>query len=238
MFVGTRAASAAGGPAAWTPASLTNLEAWWDPSVGGSAFTYQGGVRVESMSDLSGNGNTADNTGIGNSTPDHNATIGGLDALQYGGRRLAVPTLSGALKPHTIAAVVHVPASSGNRSLCGCSVAGGWQWRLDTTDTVSLLRRQTANVLTTANPITEDTDGLLVVTYGAAGAWTVRFNGASLGSGTSNATPTASTFVIADHGGRGEAWIGSMGEMVVTSDDLAGSADLTALEAYLTAKWL
>ena len=228
----------------WLPPVLTSLAAWLDPA-DPAPFSLSG-TEILTFNDKGPNAYVATGAALTSAQrPNRTGTMNGKTTVTFDGGDWLRTNIPATLKPFTFATVVNMTAGSTDRSFLGCSAAagvgdGGWQMRASfTTDEFCLNTSNTAEVIrSTAVP--EGTPTLIVLTYSATGAWTLRYNGLQVGSGTNNLTPTASRFHLIGNNSYTslvESFTGQMGDIVLCNAVLAGT-DLNNLENYLYTKWI
>ena len=230
--------------ATFTPVVLDTLAAWLDP-VDPAPFSLSG-TEILTWNDKGPNAYQATASALTSTQrPNRTGTMNGKTTVTFDGGDWLRTNIPATLKPFTFATVINMTAGTTDRSFLGSSAAaavgdGGWQMRASfTTDEFCLNTSNTAEVIR-SSAVPEGTPTLIVLTYSATGAWTLRYNGAQVGSGTNNLTPTADRFHLIGNNSYTsvvESFTGQMGDIVLCNDVLVG-ADLTDLESYLSTKWL
>ena len=229
--------------ATFTPVVLDTLAAWLDP-VDPAPFSLSG-TEILTWNDKGPNAYQATASALTSAQrPNRTGTINGLTTVTFDGGDWLRTNIPATLKPFTFATVINMTAGTTDRSILGSSAAaavgdGGWQMRASfTTDEFCLNTSNTAEVIrSTAVP--EGTPTLIVLTYSATGAWTLRYNKVQVGSGTNNLTPTAARFHLIGNNSYTsvvESFTGQMGDIILCNDVLVGQ-DLTDLETYLDTKY-
>ena len=175
----------------WNPINGANLNAWWDAQ-NTSKFILSGS-NVTSWTDSSPNAVVA--SGVANPVYTTNIINGNSVVAFNGNSQYLTTTLSSSTAPFTSVAIIKVDNSGFVRTILGASVNGGFEFRVNTSNTLSLNLQQTAAIGTSSGTITTSAAAVVSVSYDGTN-YSFTINGTIVGSGTNAQTPTASTVRI------------------------------------------
>jgi len=217
--------------AAWTPASLPGLVAWYDASNSGS-ITQSGGA-VSQWNDLSGSGfHVVQATGSKQPTTGA-TTLNGLNVLDF--VRANAQVLS---KTSISTTVTSVFAVALNSSVPGTSVpfaTNAATFFYIQTGTPFLSMYAGGGGMTTSN---NTTVGTAFTVYGIVngGSSVLNLNGTTSVPGTNPGSTTAATALHLGNDTGTNYLNGSIAEVFVSSSVITGG-DITSARTYLTGKW-
>lgn len=229
--------------AAWTPASLPNLAAWFDAS--DAASITQSGGRVSRWADKSGNGYHATQSTEGMKPTTGANTINSLNVLTFDGGDALVSGASMSLPEVTIVAVSRVTVTTTYGCLLSPTDSGGIQAGLNrASDGVvkqTLSKQGVAWIVENpTNTFNVNTNQLVGYTFSDSGnIGALRLNGAANGSSATSQSLTSGRTCIIAAGPTYEYTgflIGQIAEIVICSAALTGT-DFSNLESYLKTKW-
>lgn len=218
--------------AAWTPASLTGLAAWWDAS-DATTFTYSSGSVVSQWRDKSGNARHLSQATT-TDQPSRTGTINGKSAVLFDGTSdYMASTAYTPTKPTTLLAIARNTAASGQRDLIVSSNPEGRICRTSggTIDTYqgSFLSTGVSWGTTNAHSVAVTLNGASSKIAADSGAW-------ALGDAGSSAFGTNGWHVGKFSSSLVEYWQGEICEIIHVNAAIS-DADKASFMAYAAAKW-
>ncbi len=241
--------SGGGGGGEWTPASVTGITAWWDPS-DAATITESGGY-VTKLDDKSGTRNHLYQTSTyGPITGTR--TQNGLNVLDfYASTRASLYTETfNQQQPCTIFAVVQtdsltvdsggsscITGWSGSSSFSGCAIfqAGSLgQMQTYAGGSSATLQYIAANTPTQFTAVFDGASSHLDKDGSASANWNP--GSGRWGNGSRFMVGQVHYEYTADKAAYDDAWNGWIGELIIY-DGVVSPGDRLAIEAYLKAKW-
>lgn len=218
----------------WTPASLSSLVAWYDPS--DSATVTLVDSKVSQLDDKSGNGHHMTQA-TANYRPGV-STLNGIGCiLKSGGQALTLGTVAALGTAQTILAVF-TPSTIGGSYIITTDNGVAQQHFAIITNFGKAFEVYAQNVFTLRFTLaTTATDAHVVGLRRDGTAVTGRYDGAATGSGTANTNSVGLRSIVgATHTTSPENGNNKIGEIIVCNTALS-TGDLAAAESYLKAKW-
>ena len=236
-MMGPMGLSGTGGSSAATPVPLTvpDLMFWWKAD----ALNITSGNSMLGMQNFS----TALQSifvGTGGSAAVANSALNGLPAITMpgaSGGRYALSNAGFNLGQVSVFAVIKPTSfSSPNTIICGGT--GAFQFRVETSGDLGMLKAAVAAIGTSSSALTASTWVQVNGTYNSStGAYAFRSARSANGSGTSVQSISANTNGIGwNSGTAGEDFTGQFAELLVFARVLT-STEITEIETYLNGKW-
>lgn len=227
--------------AAWTPASLPNLVAWWDAD--DSATITQAAGLVSAWADKSGAGNDLTQGTALNQPITGSDTIGGKNAIKFGttgSEVMVTASLSGIPSARTVLGVILYTDASGYPCFVGASGFFGWMTRVNAgTPVMELDGNASFGVGSSSTSLTVNVAAQVGITRTDGAGYAFYLNGAADGSGSSGSSWAGHTQVVwvgNTSSGGGGVFKGDIAELILC-DSVLGTTDRQLGEAYLKAKW-
>ena len=231
--------------AAVIPGTSLTPNAWY--AADNAANTSSGGV-LQTLADLSGNGNNANQPTAANRPALTGNAVNGLPTATFGGAALLDMGTALASSAYTAFAVIRpsVPTSTNEPRtfISSASNDAGFQYRIGGDNVGNgnrqqLIRRGAQNAGSSLTDV--GTAGFSVVDVGvtsaaAGGNGTFRLNGANDGTVAPSAAFTGGINVIGSRGGTSEGFKGDIAEVVLFSSQLS-VAERQSVENYLGSKY-
>lgn len=138
----------------------------------------------------------------------------------------------GTLKPFSAIARI-TPTGGVFAAIIGTYTANGWEWRIDSGNTQSLLKQNVTLIGSSSSAVSGDK--VVAVTYSGAGAYVFYLDGSSDGSGTNDQTAVAgSLFHIGANNITSERFNGVMAALAIYNRVLTGT-EISALTTAMAA---
>ena len=218
----------------WTPADLTGLILWLDAS-DTATIIHASGV-VSAWNDKSGNGRHHVQVTAGHRPSTGSRTVYGLNVIDFDGVDDHLEyTWTVQPQPLTIAAVVHTDSNTNSQvyarttgTALNLGHGGLWRYAAGTTRTATGF-------------VPDMTRAHVLIGCFQGTSSRLRLDGAQIHDGTA-ASPGAGG--LGADGAATGAYVdgtqplnGAVGEIVIVTTNLNGTADVTSLETYLRTKW-
>jgi len=230
--VGIIASSSVG---AIDPPNVAGLYQWYDAS-DISTITYVAAPKVSQWRDKSSNVFHLGSASIEPSLIADGLKTG-LNSMYFDGTKRIENANGCNQKPLTCFIVVKHTGNAADRTLVGSTFTNGFYWGLTTTHRMVVNQQYIVAIGTSTTAIPANITRILCVTYSATGVLAFYVNNVADGTAIWDVTFNASTAMTSLGDGIGQAFTGTIGEIVKYSSVLSAT-DRTLVYNYLAAKWL
>lgn len=221
-----------GAAAAFAPTDIAGLQAWFDAS-DASTFTYSSGTVVSQWNDKSGNNKHLTQGTVANQ-PTRSGTINSLASVVFDGNDGMSNASSSFVASRTTSCfvVAKLTNTAAQKSLFSSEAGQGNQFRTNS-GTLETLKATVAVLYSGGTPTLNTASVIAQILTGT----TVRHRiDAVEVSGSNSTTFAATTSFQLGNRGTGEGWVGDIAELLFYDTTLS-AGNITAVEAYLKAKW-